>query len=243
MPSPLIGITTSRITPPQGAPLAQLSDAYTQSVLNAGGLPVLIPAGIDLPRLRDLCSHLQGILFTGGADVDPQRFGGATHPRVYGIDPARDDLEISLVNLAVQARLPFMGICRGIQVINVALGGTLYTDIADQLPTAAKHDSYPDWPRDYLAHPVTVLPGSRLSALLGCPQVQTNSLHHQGVAHLAPGLKAVAFTPDGLVEGVELAEHPFGIGVQWHPECLPDHAAMRALFKGLVDAAGQTERE
>jgi putative glutamine amidotransferase len=212
-------------------------EAYLQAVLNAGGAPVLLPAGLPEEALSGLLSRLDGLLLTGGGDIDPARFSGALHSRVYGIDPERDETEIRLVQLAAETGKPFLGICRGIQAINVALGGSLYTHIADQLPGALKHDQTSDIPRDFLAHRVSITPGSRLAAILGGVDVAVNSLHHQGAQRVAPGLTAVALSPDGLVEAVELPGHPFGLGVQWHPECLQAYPPQRSLFQALVRAA------
>jgi putative glutamine amidotransferase len=117
------------------------------------------------------------------------------------------------------------------------LGGTLYTHIGDQFPGALRHDWYPDIPRTYLAHPVRVEEGSRIGEIVGEPLLQVNSLHHQGIKYLSPGLRAVAFAPDGIVEAVELPEHPFGLAVQWHPEWLTDQDSMRRLFSAFVEAA------
>ena len=132
---------------------------------------------------------------------------------------------------------PFFGICRGAQVVNVALGGNLYTHIEDQHPDALKHDYYPDYPRNRLSHPVRVEEGSRLAGIVDEPVLQVNSLHHQGIKGLAPTLKPVAYAPDGIIEAVELSDHPFGLAVQWHPEWLTDQQPMRNLFKAFVDSA------
>jgi putative glutamine amidotransferase len=133
--------------------------------------------------------------------------------------------------------MPVFGICRGLQVINVALGGTLYEDLDDQFPNALKHDYYDDQPRDYLAHTIRVETDSRLARILGSSSTEVNSLHHQGIRRLAPSLRASAFAPDGLIEATELLEYPFGLAVQWHPECLQAYAPMRHLFQAFVDAA------
>lgn len=237
MAAPLIGVT-SNYTAQDGKPgQFAVSEKYTQAVQGAGGLPVLIPLGLSAEMLQDLFDRLDGLLLTGGADIAPDRFGGVFHPRVYGVNPARDDLEIHLVQMAAGQGLPFLGICRGIQVINVALGGTLYTDLADQLGRTLRHDQYPDIPADYLAHPVTVEPGTRLEAILTDETVLVNSLHHQGVEQVAPPLQVAARAPDGLIEAVELPDHPFGLGVQWHPEWLQEHELHRRLFRSLVAAA------
>jgi putative glutamine amidotransferase len=238
MPAPIIGVTSNLLSAGNGriASVA-VGEAYIQSVLRAGGIPVIIPVGLSEPELRLLLSRLDGILLTGGGDIDPARFDGVPHPRVYDVDPRRDDLEIRLVQQAAERGTPFLGICRGIQAINVALGGSLYTDLADHLPGSLKHDHFPDIPRNFLAHEVAVTPESKLAKILGGSAFQVNSLHHQGVQRLAPGLTASAFAPDRVVEAVELQGHPFGIGVQWHPEWLQELAPQRQLFQALVAAA------
>lgn len=235
---PLIGVTSNQV-PPREDKTAQhsVADAYIQAVAQAGGIPVIIPAGISDGMLAALFDRLDGLLLTGGGDINPDRFGGLPHPRVYDIDELRDDLEIGLARMAAERGKPFLGICRGIQVINVALGGTLYTDIADQLSSALKHDCFPGYPRDHAAHTVAVDRDSLLSRVLGGESFAVNSLHHQGLDSIAASLKAIAWASDGLVEAVELPGHPFGIGVQWHPECLQAHASQRALFKAFVQAS------
>lgn len=237
MTQPVIGITTSRSQNKGEYPGAALSEKYIEAVLLAGGLPVLIPNLLPADELAALQSRLDGILLTGGSDVDPARFNGTSHPRVYGIYPERDATEITLVQRAAETGQPFMGICRGIQVINVALGGTLYTDIGDQLPGAMRHDWYPKIERDYLAHTVRVEAGSLLHTITGATELKTNSLHHQGLQQVAPALRPIAWAPDGLVEAVSLNGHPFGLGVQWHPEWLVQYPVMVDLFKALVNAA------
>jgi len=237
MPQPVIGITTTRTQHKNEYPNAAQSEKYIEAVLLAGGLPVLIPNLLPPSDLEALRARLDGILLTGGSDVDPALFNGAPHPEIYGIYPQRDATEIALVQRAAQTGQPFMGICRGIQVVNVALGGTLYTHIADQLQGALRHDWYPDIPRDYLAHPVTVQPGSLLERITASSELKTNSLHHQGLRQIAPTLRPIAWAPDGLVEAVELPGHPFALGVQWHPEWLVQYPPMLELFKALVSAA------
>lgn len=241
MAAPLIGVTSNPLPSKDGnMGTICVGESYIQAVLHAGGIPVILPVGLSQQDLAELFSHLKGILFTGGGDIDPLRFHGVDHPRVYGIDARRDDQEIRLVRMAVEARRPFLGICRGIQVINVALGGSLFTDITDQLPAALKHDQYPDIPRDFLAHPVRVARKSRLAQILGGEVTEVNSLHHQGIQDVAPGLIPVAFSTDSLVEAVELPDHPFALGVQWHPECLQEHLPQRKLFQSLVQSAASS---
>ena len=238
MQPPIIGLTTNRLASTNPlAPNHGVSEAYIKAVYNAGGLPLLIPLGLPEHDWQALAARLDGILFTGGSDLDPAIFNGTPHPRVYDVDSQRDSLEIALVRRAAETGQPFLGICRGAQAVNVALGGTLYTDIADQVPGALRHDWYPDIPRDYRAHPVTLAPSSRLAGILGTTQPQVNSLHHQGLQHIGAGLAVTGHAPDGMVESVELPGHPFGIAVQWHPEWLQDDPAMRALFRAFIEAA------
>ncbi|HBX69463.1 MAG TPA: hypothetical protein DEH25_08785 [Chloroflexi bacterium] len=239
MKTPLIGLTTYRTTNEAGNPILALGENYVRAISQAGGLPILIPLGLPDGQLDGLLARLDGILFSGGGDVAPVIFGMEPVPQVNGVDPDRDRVEIHLIHSAVSEGLPFLGICRGLQVINVALGGTLYTHILDQHPQALKHDYYPDWKRDHLPHTVRIAPQSRLSAILGVTEPGVNSLHHQGIRDLAPELQPLAWAPDDLIEAIELPQHPFGLAVQWHPEWLTSHAPMRALFRAFVEAAAK----
>ncbi len=237
MPYPLIGITTARRPHAEVRSQIVITEAYVQAVAAAGGCPVMIPLGLSPELLENLLARLDGILFTGGGDIDPAFYGAAPHPKVGDVDLDRDGVELYLLEKAVSQEVPFLGICRGLQLINVGLGGTLYADITAQRSGSLRHDYYPDYPRDYLAHPVDVRTESRLAGILGNSQVEVNSLHHQGIDRLAPSLEQVASAPDGMVEAVELPDHPFGLAVQWHPEWLGAHAPMRALFEAFVQAA------
>jgi putative glutamine amidotransferase len=197
----------------------------------------MIPLGLpeeDLDRIR---LKLDGLLLSGGGDIDPAVYGGLPHSTVSEIDPDRDRVELYLARRFVDARRPLLGICRGLQLLNVALGGTLYTDIADQLPGAVAHDLWPGRGHDHDHHMVRIEEETRLAGILGRPMVEVNSLHHQGVRDLAPGLIPTAYAPDGLVEAFELPDHPFGLAVQWHPERLVGERAMPALFEALTRAA------
>jgi len=236
MPLPLIGLTTYNDKNQYGFPVAALMHKYILAVSEAGGTPVLIPSGLMEEARRSLLKRLDGILFTGGGDIDIQAFGGEPHPRLVSVDPARDSLELALFQAAASDGKPFLGICRGFQVANVALGGTLYTDIADQMPGAIKHDYDSGTQRQLLAHEVRVDSDTRLAEIVGEPVLKVNSLHHQGAKNLAAALEPVAYAPDGLVEAIVLPGHPFGLAVQWHPEWLTDQPAMRRLFLAFVEA-------
>lgn len=235
---PLIGITTGREESSQGYPQLKAAEAYVQTIANAGGLPVLIPLGLDEPLLAELTGRLDGLLLTGGGDIHPRHYGGSSEIEVMRVDEDRDRVEFALLRHALRDDLPFLGVCRGLQVVNVALGGSLYVDLATERPEGIEHRYYPDWPREHRAHTVNITPGSLLARMLGASQIQVNSLHHQGVRELAPGLVASAVAPDGLIEGLEVPQSRFGLAVQWHPENLQDDPVMRALFAGLVQAAG-----
>jgi putative glutamine amidotransferase len=241
MSTPVIGIVTSRIQYNK-KPIMFLNEAYVQAVLGAGAAPLLIPLGLPEETLRQAVSRLDGVLFSGGGDMAPERYGSQPHPRVDGVDEDRDREELALYAQVLNEGKPFLGICRGIQVLNVAMGGTLYEDILDQHPRAIKHDQYPNIPRDYLAHAVQITEETRLAKILGKPIVEVNSLHHQGIRRLAPGLKASAHAPDGIVEGVEVPGHPFGLAVQWHPEHLQAHETMQALMRAFAEAASQDHK-
>jgi len=233
----LIGVTTSRNSSLYGYPVFVLTEAYANALLDAGAAPVLIPLGLTEPALDELLSRLDGVLFSGGGDVHPERYGGQPHPKVGFVDEDRDRVEAQLMQRVLERDMPFFGICRGLQVVNVALGGSLYEDLEDQYPGALKHDWFEEQPRDYLAHPLQVEADSSLPQILGATALEVNSLHHQGIRRLAVDLRPIAFAPDGLIEGIELPGYPFGLAVQWHPEWMQAHASMRGLFQAFVVAA------
>ncbi|MDD5371521.1 MAG: gamma-glutamyl-gamma-aminobutyrate hydrolase family protein [Anaerolineaceae bacterium] len=239
MPSPLIGITTRTLSDHEGLAMIAAVEAYVHSVIRAGGLPVLIPLGIPSEQLDKLRRRLDGVLFTGGADIDPVLFGGEPHPSVYGVNPERDRLELELLRQVAERGTPFLGICRGFQVANVALGGSLYTHLPDQYPGGLKHDHPVSDSCSRLAHHVQIEAGTCLARIVAPDDLPVNSLHHQGARDIAPGLVVNARAEDGLVEGLELPGHPFGLAVQWHPEWLPDVARMQAIFRAFVEAAAQ----
>jgi putative glutamine amidotransferase len=237
---PMIGVTTYRDLTNQGYPRFSASEAYTTSLARAGAIPILIPLGLPQADILALLDRLDGLLFSGGGDIDPRAYGHPPHPLVKETDLDRDQLEFELLKATIQKGTPFLGICRGLQVVNVALGGTLYEDIREQEPHPIEHAYYPDYRREFLAHPVRVEPESHLAGILAGAEFQVNSLHHQGICQLAPGLSPTAHAPDGLVEAFELPDYPYGLAVQWHPENLQDQPSMRALFRSLVEAS---ERE
>jgi putative glutamine amidotransferase len=239
MTAALIGITTAHMPHPEGLPMVAVQESYVRSVLNAGGVPVLIPLGLQYSDLQVIFGRIDGILLTGGGDIDPQRFDGEAHPTVHQVDPERDEIEIWLAEESVRSGKPFLGICRGIQVINVAFGGSLYTDISSQRPNSLAHEWVPGRPWSHLAHSIRVEEGSRLAEILGGTHFEVNSLHHQAISRIKDDFKITAFAPDDVIEAIEHTQHPFGIAVQWHPEWLQDHPPMQALFRAFVQAAGE----
>jgi len=236
MSEPLIGITTWRETSRIGHTLIAAAEAYAQAVSRSGGLPLMIPVGLPANQLAMILSRVDGILLTGGGDIDPQRYGRETISKVKNVDRDRDRVEIQLVRDAVQHGVPFFGVCRGLQMINVAFGGTLYRDIQEEYPQSIGH-TYFDMPRDHLAHDVVIAPESPLAQTLRQTTLKVNSLHHQGVDQLASGLEVMAHASDDLVEAFRIPDHPFGWAVQWHPEQLMAHRSTQILFRRFVTAA------
>ena len=233
---PLIGITTNQSTNAYGQPTIMRMQSYVNAVMQAGGVPVLIPSLIAEDGSDVIYSHLGGILFSGGGDISLDFFSGDPHPRIDDVDLARDSVELKFIQAAATDGKPFLGICRGCQVVNVALGGTLYTHIPDQLPNALDHD-YPGNKRTVLVHEVKIEEGTRIADVLGEPIVKVNSHHHQGLKDIAPSLRIAGHAPDGLVEAIELPDHPFGLAVQWHPEWLTFQESTRNLFRKFVEAS------
>jgi len=233
---PVIGITTYEGKNPDGLPTVMLLQAYVYAILEAGGVPVLIPSMLAVGRWDVLYARLDGVVFSGGGDIAAEYFNGEDHPRIDGVDPLRDTVELSLLRAVMNNGKPFLGICRGIQLINVGLGGTLYEHLGEQFRGEIDH-TYPTTMRTHLVHEVKIEAGTRIADVVGESVLRVNSLHHQGLKEIAPGLQVTGYAPDGLVEAVELPDHPFGLAVQWHPEWLTDQQSTRNLFKAFVDAA------
>ena len=215
-------------------PCKQMSD-YLESVRRAGASPLELTL-TDVPA--EIVAKMDGLLLTGGGDVDPALYKGAPHATYAAAEPGRDAFEIALIHAALAAEKPIFAICRGMQVLNVALGGDLVQDIPTEVNGAAHHDVRE--PRYALAHEVWATQGSRFSTLMREKLVdgescQVNSRHHQAVKHVGQGLEVVATAPDGVIEAVE-RPGPFCLGVQWHPENFWRTGEFRPLFEGFVDA-------
>ena len=246
MNRPLIGIPGQTLQVidgiPQGLPHSWVMNSrYYLAAAEAGALPVMIPLFDEDPdTLRAVYERLDGLLLAGGVDMDPRSFGEEPHPRLGNTDHARDVVEIELGRWAIADQKPVLGLCRGHQVLNVALGGTLWQDIGAQVPEAIKHDYFPTagYARDYLAHDVVITPGSRLHEAFQAPTIPVNSMHHQAVKRLAPALQASARSSDGLVEALESGTEHFLVGVQWHPEVFEhEDQRTRRLFQSFIAAA------
>ncbi|HVE78143.1 MAG TPA: gamma-glutamyl-gamma-aminobutyrate hydrolase family protein [Gemmatimonadaceae bacterium] len=248
--APIVGIPTQTFQSLGGAsgniPASwAMSQRYVHALTTAGAVPWLIPL-VDDATLRRIYEELDGVFLPGGADIDPTSYGRDTHPLCDKTDRERDRVELALANWALSDGKPVLGVCRGLQLLNVAAGGSLYEDLGQQMPGAIKHDYFPfgenSHPRDYLAHEVRIAPSSRLARLLGTETARVNSMHHQGIRELGEGLSVTARAPDGLIEGIEGAEGRGGyvVAVQWHPEALTtrDEASQR-LFTDFVEVAGE----
>jgi putative glutamine amidotransferase len=216
-----------------------LRETYIGAVTAAGGLPVVLPIGDDdLEMIGGYLAAVDGLIFSGGEDIAPAYYGEPKDERCQEPDPERDLFEIHLARAALAGRTPTLGICRGLQALNVAAGGTLYQDLTCR-PGTRDHHSAPPANRRHLIHGVRLVPGSRLHAIMGVAESQVTSTHHQFVKDLAPGFTIGAESiEDGIVEGIEHPEHPFLVAVQWHPERIYNERAEHlALFRTLVNAA------
>jgi putative glutamine amidotransferase len=221
-----------------------MSQRYIRVLVDSGALPWMIPLlPDDEETMRGIYEELDGVFLPGGADIDPAAYGEERHPRCDTSDPPRDAVELMLVRWAMTDRKPVLGVCRGLQIVNLATGGTLYQDLAEQMPGAIKHDYFPfggRYARDYLAHDVSVAPQSRLAEIYGAGALKVNSMHHQGVRQLGERLRATAVAPDGLIEGIESTDGAYLVAVQWHPEALVDNSPeTRQLFSSFIEASAE----
>jgi putative glutamine amidotransferase len=233
----IIGITCDRIQAAHSQHPSRVgqNQTYIDAVVRAGAVPLLLPNVADLTRLRATYEHLDGLLLSGGGDIDPARYGEPVHEKCGRIDSDRDEVELALTRWATEDGKPLLAVCRGIQILNVALGGSLYQDIESQVAGALGHTWYPDHPRTHLAHAVDVAPATYLAQILESSSLAVNSLHHQAIKDLAPSLLVAARSSDQIIEAVEIEGHPYALGVQWHPEDLaPSDVRQQGLFDSLV---------
>ncbi len=230
MQRPIIGITTySR----SEAGEFTLPGTYVDAIQLAGGIPILLPP--NQPDPQRLLEIVDGLVFTGGGDIDPDRYGGPSHATVYLVDEERDDFELALAQIILTCQIPTLGICRGMQVLGVASGAELVTHVPEVYGATIAHRL--DHPRRPIPHPVQVEPTSRLAQMLGAIDFDVVSWHHQAIKAVPVDWAAVAYAADGLIEALEHQQHPWLMAVQWHPELSPESPVHQRLFRGLVAAA------
>ena len=236
MSEPLIGITSGYRTIELKYLHSCLSRKYTQAIIHAGGIPLILPANLPTSQLNSLLPKLDGVLFSGGDDVNPRLYGEDQFPETKKVLDERDEIESVLLKSCIEKDLPVFGICRGLQIINVVLGGSLYQHIQTQFAGSIQHDRHDDI-REKRHHSITVTPGSLLARLTGLSSIQLNTLHHQGIRDLAKELDIGAkCSEDGLIEAVEKPDQHFFLAVQWHPEELTEYPEQHSLFEGFVKA-------
>ena len=227
--TPVVAVTAPRRRV-EGRERVTLNTSYVRALDSVGLAPLALPTMLAPERAVGALhgSAVRGLVLTGGEDVEPARYGATPHPKLEEPDPGRDAAELALIAAARERRLPILAICRGIQILNVALGGTLYQDLASERPGPVAHTG------DDVRHTVRIEPGSLLEHTLGTRTATVNSRHHQAICDLAPGLRAVSWAEDGVIEAVEPADPgaPWMLAVQWHPEDLNE----RALFDGFARA-------
>ena len=240
MARPIIGVTTASHVSEKGVHRAHLNASYIRAVERAGGVPLLLTPYHSPEALARFGEQISGILLTGGGDIDPVRFGEAAHPKTDLISLERDELELERVTRqAIDTGLPLLAICRGLQVVNVALNGTLHQHVPDAFGDHIAHDQ--PGARSDRTHEVTIEGGTLLARVAGGERLRVNSFHHQAINELGKGLRPVAWAEDKVIEAVEMpGARGFVLAVQWHPEELveDDPAALR-LFRSLVDAASR----
>ncbi len=229
---PVIGVTTAHLeeeinTYPR--------HYYVQAIYKSGATPILIPVIPDQDAVDHYMQIVDGLILSGGTDVDPKYFGQEPIRGTGRVYPERDSLEIALARKALKLKLPVLGICRGIQVLNIAFGGDIYQDIYSQVPGVLEHSQKA--PRNSSWHSIELLPESKVGRILGVKELRVNSFHHQAIRNIAPGFRVVARSRDGIIEGIETENHQFVIGVQWHPEALveDDDIALN-LFQAFIKA-------
>lgn len=235
---PLIGINTTFERNAEGE-ITAIKPKYWRAIERAGGVPVLLPQLVDRTALSEALAVLDGFLLIGGYDLKGERWGESTLPEVHPIEPEREMTDFALLDLLIESGKPTLAICLGCQELNVARGGTLYQDLdTDGPPSEVVHQDRKGTPPQ---HPVEVQGNSQLAGALGTSgRVDVNSRHHQGIAKIGKGLRVTAKAPDGLAEALEMKDHPFLIGVQWHPEEMVGDASQEALFEALIEKARST---
>jgi putative glutamine amidotransferase len=234
---PLVGLPTLAIPPGPKPPRFGINQSYVRALTAAGCAPVLIPLLDNDERLRAIYERLDGIVFPGGADVAPQEYGEEPIDNLNVVEAPRDRTELTLARWAFADDLPTLGICRGQQILNVALGGSLWQDLRHQGVTEVEHSDADGRARTALIHRVRLDAGSRLAQLIDETNIEVNSLHHQAVKRIAPQLRVTGLSDDGVIESLESDDRRFLIAVQWHPEEIDQLPWIQRLFAGFAQAA------
>ena len=237
---PIIGIPVGQGANPRGAKLYTVHQLYLNAVYKSGGIPCPVPLHLDDELYLEIFQRLDGLLLAGGEDIDPHFYGDEPKDKIEKTDPDRDRVELLLARWAVAEQMPILGICRGHQLLNVALGGALYQDIHTEMGVEETHDmrGKGEGFRQKRPHQVILDPESKIARELGAV-LWVNSLHHQAVATPGKGLKVVGTSPGGVIEAMELEGHPFAVTVQWHPEMLADDALMLRVFELFIEEAAR----
>ncbi|HXG58014.1 MAG TPA: gamma-glutamyl-gamma-aminobutyrate hydrolase family protein [Thermoanaerobaculia bacterium] len=232
MTRPIIGIASDIASAPGERDRVFTWATYTEAIRRAGAIPVLIPPQPE--NAEEIVAGLDGIVLAGGNDCDPSLYGEERHPSVEPMDPRRQENDLTLARVARQRGVPLLGICLGLQVMNVAAGGTLIQHIESQHDSGIEHASEPE---DRARHDVQIEPGTRLAAIVRRREINVNSSHHQAIRAVGTGLRVTAHAPDGIIEGIEDPQHPFYLGVQWHPEDMAGEESAKAIVDAFVEAA------
>jgi len=232
MSKPLIGIGSDVLVHEGERDRAFAFMTYVDAVRRAGALPVVIPPQSE--NAADVVERLDGLLLAGGEDCDPSEYGEERHPSCAPMDHRRQSNDVALARVARERGIPTLGICLGLQVMNVASGGSLIQDIASSIETNIDHASEPS---DRHRHEVLIEDGTKLAKIIGERELDVNSSHHQAIGRVAEGLRVTAHAPDGVVEGLEDPAHPFYVGVQWHPEDMNGEDSASTLFGAFIEAA------
>lgn len=236
---PLIGISCSY---DQKEGRYMMAEAYVEAVIAAGGLPVILPGSGNIKKAAPYLKAVKGLILAGGGDVDPAYFNEEPHPNLGEITPNRDRFEIMLIKSALRMNMPILGICRGIQVLNIACGGSVMQHIPAVVKKPLKHSQAA--PRDHATHRIFIDKSSILAQILQTNVMRVNSFHHQAVGNPGMGFNISAISNDGVIEAIEHPKYRFVLGVQWHPECMfIKDKASRLLFKAFVKEAGKSFNE